>query len=325
MSPHVLLAVLLLLATTTEAFERPSEYERRRALGNLHELPEAMRPLFTPDDDFHPIPRPGRNDWLTWHREPGQTFDEYRDSGANRPDAERRFIYLLPLGGFDSDTAPDLAQIRDYVAAFYQMPVRLLPAYDPHDLEFKPRRNPRSEGQQWLTTEILGFLKTKLPVDAYCLLGVTMTDLYPEPSWNFVFGQASLEERVGVFSYARYDPAFWGDERGERYRDVILQRGSKVLVHETAHMFGLWHCIHFECVVNGSNHMAETDRAPQHLCPICLRKLHHATGFDPVRRYRDLAGFYRRQKWYDELDFVNRQLARLSPADAPAAPTVAPR
>jgi archaemetzincin len=33
-----------------------------------------------------------------------------------------------------------------------------------------------------------------------------MEDLYPEPSWNFVFGQASLNERVGVYSFARYGP-----------------------------------------------------------------------------------------------------------------------
>jgi archaemetzincin len=35
-----------------------------------------------------------------------------------------------------------------------------------------------------------------------------MEDLYPDPAWNFVFGQASLRERVEVFSFARYDPAF---------------------------------------------------------------------------------------------------------------------
>ena len=62
--------------------------------------------------------------------------------------------------------------------------------------------------------------------------------------------------------------------------------------------------------MNGSNHLAETDRAPQHPCPVCLRKLHHAIGFDPVKRYEDLARFYRARQWYDELDFVNRQLAR---------------
>mgnify|MGYP000107882883 CR=1 FL=1 len=43
---------------------------------------------------------------------------------------------------------------------------------------------------------------------------VTMTDLYPSEDWNFVFGQASLRNRVGAYSFARYDPAFYGKERG---------------------------------------------------------------------------------------------------------------
>ena len=31
-----------------------------------------------------------------------------------------------------------------------------------------------------------------LPKDAYCLLVVTMYDIYPKPEWNFVFGLADL-------------------------------------------------------------------------------------------------------------------------------------
>lgn len=31
-----------------------------------------------------------------------------------------------------------------------------------------------------------------------------MSDIYPRPSWNYVFGLASLSEYVGVFSFARY-------------------------------------------------------------------------------------------------------------------------
>ena len=292
------------------AFERPSENERMRALGNLYELPEAVRPLFAPDADFAPVPRPGPNDWLSYHAEPGQTLDEFRETAAHRPDATRRIIYLLPLGEFPEETSPPFEELRAYAAGFFQMEVKLLPAYHPHDLEFSPRQNRRSGQRQVLSTDILEWLKERLPDDAYCLLGITMADLYPSPSWNYVFGQASLEERVGIYSLARYDPAFWGDERGSRYKDTILQRACKVLIHETAHMFGLHHCIYFECVVNGSNHLDETDRAPQHLCPVCLRKLHHAIGFDPVKRYEELARFYRTKQWFDELDFTNRQLAR---------------
>jgi archaemetzincin len=306
----VLLLILFGATRSLAVFDRPSEYERLRALGNLQEIPEAARPWFTPDADFRPVLLPGPNDWLKQHTETGQTFDEYAESGANRPDAVRAVIYLQPIGEFPEETSPPLEEIRAYAAAYFQMKVQLLPAYHPHELEFSPRKNSHGGQRQILTTDIMTFLGKRLPTDAYCLLGITLEDLYPRKSWNYVFGQASLAERVGIYSLARYDPTFWGDQRGKHYLDLILQRACKVMAHETAHMFGLPHCIYFECLENGSNHLAETDAQPQHLCPVCLRKLHLATGFDAGQRYADLARFYRRHTWYDELDWVNRQLAR---------------
>jgi hypothetical protein len=109
--------------------------------------------------------------------------------------------------------------------------------------------------RQILTGDVLGWLKGKLPGDGFCLLAITMEDLYPEASWNFVFGQASLNERVGAYSFARYDPAFYGERRGKDYPALLLQRSMKVLTQETGHMFGLAHCIYFHCVMNGSSHL----------------------------------------------------------------------
>jgi archaemetzincin len=50
-----------------------------------------------------------------------------------------------------------------------------------------------------------------LPADAFCLAMVTMTDLYPRDEWNFVFGLASAQQRVGIYSLARYMPDFDDD------------------------------------------------------------------------------------------------------------------
>ena len=307
----------LALLCVTQAhgkFDRPSEYERLQALGNRFEEPAPLPALLTPNDDFPPIRLPRSGDWLAMHPEKGQSFDDYRHSGANQPDAARHVIYLLPIGDFDEESSPPLEEVRRYAAAFFQMEVTLLPAYQPHELEFEPRKNRNGGQRQVLTRSIREFLKKQLPADAYCLLGITMTDLYPDPAWNFVFGEATLAERVGVYSFARYDPVFWDEPRDKDYRSLILQRSCKVLAHETGHMFGLEHCIYFDCVMNGSNGMGETDAQPQHLCPICLRKLHHAIGFDPVKRYEDLARIYRREKWFEDYDWIQRQLAQIAPA-----------
>ena len=72
------------------------------------------------------------------------------------------------------------------------MDVRVLPRLGLTDAGLTSRRNPTTQNRQLLTGDILALLKKKIPEDAFCLLGITMEDLYPDPSWNFVFGQASL-------------------------------------------------------------------------------------------------------------------------------------
>lgn len=320
---RVLFVFFLLLiangaAAVRGAFQSPSENERLAALGNLYEEPELTRELFRPDADFPPIATPTRGDWLLFHREPGQSFDEFRASEPNRADDQRRVIYLLPLGEFPADDAPSLALLREYAAVFFQLEVKILPAYFPHDLEFDPRQNEFTHKRQRLTRAILGWLHTRLPADAFCLLAVTMDDLYPDKDWNFVFGQASLEDRVGVYSFARYDPAYFDEKRGPAWRDIALRRACKILTHETGHMFGLYHCIHFDCVMNGANSLEESDRQPLHACPVCLRKLKFGARFNPITRYEQLRAYYRAREWFDDADWVARQLKR-APTPLPAA------
>ena len=138
-----------------------------------------------------------------------------------------------------------------------------------------------------------------------------MRDLYPSPSWNFVFGEASLSERVGVFSFARYDPDFYEIQTSDRGA-LMLRRTCKVLVHETSHMFGIQHCIFFKCLMNGSNHLDESDRRPLHLCPVDLRKLHHSIGFDITKRYADLLTFAHRAGFNDEAEWLDKRLRTLA-------------
>ena len=80
-------------------FVPPGEEERRRAIGSLEGMPPALR-TFIQLAHFEPIPPPSPNDWLANHAEPGQTFDDFRRSRPNRPDANRRAIYLQPLDDF---------------------------------------------------------------------------------------------------------------------------------------------------------------------------------------------------------------------------------
>ncbi len=171
-------------------------------------------------------------------------------------------------------------------------------------------RNVHTEKTQVRSPMLLERVKQSLPRDACCLLGITMLDLYPDQEWNYVFGQASLTDRVGVFSFARFDPSFLDEPRPADLEQLVLRRSCRVLAHETAHMFGLHHCIYYQCVVNGANNRDEMDRTPLHPCPVCLRKLHMAIGFDPLARYQQLAKLYREFGMETEAAGIDRRLRR---------------
>jgi len=292
-------------------FKPPTADERLRAIGPTHELPETLKKALDPGNDFEPIPVPGPHDWLANHPESGQTFDKFVKSKPNRPDKNRHKIYLLPLGEFLEDRSPRVARLKEYAAAYFFMEIEILPSVDLTNSNLTTRTNPMTQRRQILTSDVLKLLKTKLPPDAYCLLGITIEDLYPDPSWNFVFGQASLRDRVGVYSFARYDPGFYGDKRGKDYQEILFRRSAKVLVHETGHMFGLHHCIFFSCIMNGSNHLQESDSRPMHFCPVCLRKLQHSIGFNVVKRYERLLQFYKEVRLGKEALWVSGRLQRI--------------
>ena len=198
--------------------------------------------------------------------------------------------------------------MKDYASAFFALNVKVLDPVMIDSAGITGRRNPYTGNQQILTTDILALLKRRLPQDAFCALAITMEDLYPDPSWNFVFGQASFGDRVGVFSFARYNPTFYGEKPGKILQEILLRRSCEVLSHEAGHMFQLEHCVFFRCLMNGSNNLPESDARPLALCPVCLRKLHFSIGFDVVERYRRLLAFYDRVAFAREATWVSDRL-----------------
>ncbi|XP_044839840.1 archaemetzincin-2 isoform X3 [Mauremys mutica] len=223
-----------------------------------------LNEAFQPDSVlFRPITLHSESDWISSHPEPTQDFEQfYNDPYRSRPTSRKSAIYVQPIG------------------------------------------------------DLLKYLKKKKPEDAFCIVGITMIDLYPRESWNFVFGQASLTEGMGIFSFARYDSDFYSVSYKGRLKNVkklpsadysvfdgyytpainsmLLLRSCKTLTHEIGHIFGLHHCQWLQCVMQGSNHLEESDRRPLDLCPICLHKLKSAIGFRIVERYQALLG------WMDE-------------------------
>jgi archaemetzincin len=279
------------------------------AIGPLGDLPPRLQRAFSIGPDFDPIPEPGPGDWLRVARERGQTFERFTRtilrSPADDGDTPRR-IYLRPIGDFPAEHSTLLDGLRRFGSEFFARELQVLPPLDIERNKITTRRNRFTDAVQLKTRDILPALARSLPADAACVLGLTAFDLYPHDTWSFVFGEALLGDRVGVFSIARYDPAFYGKPADDR--SLILRRSCKVLAHEACHMFGIKHCVFFNCLMNGSNHLAESDRRPLHLCPVDLRKLHWSLGFDMLERYRRLRAFWTDSGVEDEAAWIGRRL-----------------
>jgi archaemetzincin len=314
-------AAVVALAIVMSAASCAQESSEKHAMSDSTGEIEKQQPTATPipdpvpvwamdeHGDFLPVPSPGPSDWLAVHDESGQSFASFLRSRPNRPDDSRSTLVLQPLGGFDHEDAPQPDVLRRFAESYFGIDARVYPAIDLDHVSIMTRREPGLRQRQVLAGDLLDLLRENLPDHAYCFIGITMEDLYPRDDWNYVFGQASLRDRVAVYSFVRYLPAFWGETR--RDPTLVLRRSFKVLAHETGHAFGIRHCTDHLCVMNGSNHLEESDSQPLHLCPNDLRKLQWSVGFDVHGRYRRLAAFYRKIGLVGEAAWVERRLTHI--------------
>jgi archaemetzincin len=269
--------------------------------------PKRLREMQRRLDPLHErtgAPRPG--EWRADHPEPGQSFDEYLASGPTAPVGGRRSLVVQPLGAIDETRTRILGLVGEALTAHFGLPARL-----EEPLEIAPPRDARRRVER--TTQLLSgwvlhsVLKPRLPTDAAALLGFTTEDLWPGSGWNFVFGEASLQDRVGVWSLHRYgDPTIDPGAFKE-----TLRRAVKVALHETGHMFSLEHCTRYRCVQAGINSLEEEDRAPMWLCPDCLAKISWVTSTDPRSHLRAMADFCRRAELRLEVAHYEKDLAAL--------------
>lgn len=271
----------------------------------------AVDPFAFDPDLFSRMAPPLPGDWLSVHPEPGQTFFQYVMAVPVRRISARGTVVIQPVGPFGARESALLDRLVEMTAAFFQIPVRLAP---PLALPSKGMRtlDDAPFAVQYRTGVIeREVLLPRLPADALCYLGVTMADLYPGPSWNYVFGEASYRDRVGIFSLARYSARFWGQAETAKSERRLLLRAFKVLAHEAGHMLSMLHCTAYKCLMNGSNSLAELDREPEWLCPVCLKKLQWNVGLDVRAHYQQQRALFERAGLKDSAAWADRRLAQL--------------
>jgi archaemetzincin len=265
------------------------------------ELEAKLRPLADP----LPPPRPG--DWLAEHHEPGQTFAEYLEARPVRQGDRLTTVYLCLVGDFTEPQRRILDLTRDYLGVFFDCPLSVRRGVALASIPPRARRTHPSWGDEQVLTGYVLYevLEPERPADALAYLALTGSDLWPGEGWNFVFGQANLRRRIGVWSiYRNGDPA-------EDFT-LCLRRTLATATHETGHVLGMRHCTAFRCLMNGSNHQEERDRRLLHLCPVCLRKLMWNLRADPVPYLTKLKTFCEQNAFRPEVVWYDRAITALA-------------
>ncbi len=244
-------------------------------------------------------------DWLSIYRERGQLFKEYLKIHPTTISNRRNVIYIQPLGDF-SDKQRRLIEITaEYMGLFFNMKTIIKT-----DIPDKQIPMVGMRGQQVYTFYVLKrVLKPRLPKDAAVFIAFTPRDLTPGGGWNFVFGQATLKQRIGVWSFNRFgDP----EESDDMFMKCLV-RTIKVASHESGHIFSMRHCTKYQCLMNGCNHLGEMDRSPLYLCPECVSKLCYATNTPIRRHYENLSKFARKYRLNDLYRFCRKSLRQICP------------
>lgn len=251
-------------------------------------------------------PQPG--EWLYEHKEKGQSFEEYIKSSPLQPSSTRNVIYLQPVGEFDSVRREIIRYTADYLHAFFGLEVVIAETIPNKVFPDSVRRIGREGNEQILASYVLNeVLMKRIPDDAIAYMALTEKDLYPKPSWNFVFGLASYRNRVGVTSVYRF--ANYHLESGNYNR--CLSRLIKIASHELGHMFSMKHCTYAVCAMNGTNSVMETDSKPNRLCSECTGKLLWNLKMDKLFRLKQLQNFFTRHNLKEDYDLLTADIELL--------------
>jgi archaemetzincin len=125
---------------------------------------------------------------------------------------------------------------------------------------------------QYSSTLVLRDALSRVPSWAARLIVLTERDLFI-PMLSFVYGQAQLDGKVAVLSFARLRQEFYSLPPN---RALFLVRVRKETLHEVGHTFGLTHCEEPLCTMSLSTNIQQLDTKRGEFCQSCALLLGEA-------------------------------------------------
>lgn len=275
-----------------------------------------------------------------------QTYPEWKVqmcfrnlSRHHRKRSSRKIIYILPIGPFTEAVWKPIEGLQisvfellaNFLRTFFQgMDLKIMDEILVSEVNCTRRIHTVTGKLQLLASDMLRHLKSSLPPDGYCIIGICWVDLYPDAQWNFVLGESSCTDGCAVMSFGHFEPQSFikkqqnqiqvninADHKLQKNFSLLYNRNCisqklfveeftdafeinkeliwrlfRVSSHELCHVFGFSHCAYFACAMNESKSISEAENQPLFLCPVCLRKLEKVLCFDTVERYKALDQFF---------------------------------
>jgi len=130
--------------------------------------------------------------------------------------------------------------------------------------------------RQYDANQLLNAISQRASTDAVKVIGMVRVDLYI-PILTYIFGQAKLGGYTGVASLFRLRNEHYGLEPDY---ELLIERFSKVIIHELGHAFGLIHCSNPVCVMRSSTYVEDLDQKNKQFCYRCRAELNRIENMD---------------------------------------------
>ncbi len=130
--------------------------------------------------------------------------------------------------------------------------------------------------RQYDANKLLQAISEWAPSDEVKVMGIVRVDLYI-PILTYIFGQAKLNGYTGLASLYRLRNEHYGLEADY---DLLIDRFSKVIIHELGHTFGLIHCSNPVCVMRSCTYVEDLDQKEKQFCFRCRTELNRVLEMD---------------------------------------------
>jgi len=165
-------------------------------------------------------------------------------------------ILVISFGYFDNYF---LKRIADDIIHEFRFPVDIEESHIDLNVYYDPTR------RQYNGNKLLKLLDSVSKPESIKTIGLFGVDLFI-PILTYIFGQAIFNGRTGIASIYRLKNEQYGLKRDD---DLLLNRFSKVVIHELGHTFGLVHCYVPSCVMRSSTYIEDIDQKKVFLCNKC--------------------------------------------------------